>query len=84
MEKEEKIIFRVDKPLKMLMTDYMKKMGIENISEFMRNIIIMHLMGTMLGYFRNMSKEQIMNEFLKKYGDDDGQKDLKTEEKAQS
>lgn len=71
MEKEEKIVFRIDKPLKMLMTDYMKKMGIDNISEFMRNIIIMHLMGTMLGYFRNKSKEEIVDEFLKKYNDSD-------------
>jgi hypothetical protein len=67
MIKEKIINFRIDDQLYAVIKGFAKEKGITNISELIREIIIMHFSGLMLGYFQGKGVEEMTDEFLKKY-----------------
>lgn len=67
MNKEKIINFRIDNQLYQVIRGFAKEKGITNISELIREIIIMHFSGLMLGYFQGKEINEITDEFLKKY-----------------
>jgi hypothetical protein len=67
MNKEKIINFRIDDQLYAVIKGFAKEKGITNISELVREIIIMHFSGLMLGYFQGKGVEEMTDEFLKKY-----------------
>jgi hypothetical protein len=69
MTKEKQIIFRLDSQLYNVINGFAAEKGYKNISELMREIIIMHFMGVMLGYFQNKKIDEMMGDFLTKYKD---------------
>jgi hypothetical protein len=69
MYKERIINFRIDDQLYAVIKGFAKEKGITNISELIREIIIMHFSGLMLGYFQGKGVEEMTDEFLKKWKD---------------
>jgi hypothetical protein len=67
MNKEKIINFRIDDQLYAVIRGFAKEKGITNISELIREIIIMHFSGMMLGYFQGKDINDITDEFLKKW-----------------
>lgn len=65
--REKTLKFRVDCEFYNIIKQFANENGFNNMSEFLRSIIVMHMMGVFLGYFGNKSESEIMNEFLKKY-----------------
>lgn len=67
MAKDKVIKFRVDKNLYGVIKDFAKEKGFTNISELMRELVVMHFMGILLGYFKEKTVGEIKSEFLEKY-----------------
>ena len=67
MAKEKIIKFRVEPELYEVIRKFGEEKGFRNISELMRQLIIMHFMGILLGYFKNKTVAQIETEFFQKY-----------------
>ena len=67
MPKEKIIKFRVEPELYDVIRKFGEEKGFKNISELMRQLIIMHFMGILLGYFKNKTVSQIETEFFQKY-----------------
>lgn len=67
MAKEKIIKFRVEPELYEVIRKFGEEKGFRNISELMRQLIIMHFMGILLGYFKNKTVSQIESEFFQKY-----------------
>jgi hypothetical protein len=67
MNKEKSINFRVDAQLYNVISSFATEKGYKNISELLREIVIMHFMGLMLGYFQNKKIDDMMTDFLEKY-----------------
>jgi hypothetical protein len=67
MNKEKTIQFRIDNQLFTVIQAFAKEKGYENISELMRELIIMHFMGLMLGYFQNKNLDNMTVEILDKF-----------------
>lgn len=82
MAKEKQIVFRLDSKLYNVISSFAKEKGYVHISELMREIVIFHFMGIMLGYFQGKNIDSMMGEFLVKYknlideAEKEGQKDV--------
>jgi hypothetical protein len=81
MAKERQIVFRLDDKLYNVIKDFAAEKGYINISELLREIVIFHFMGVMLGYFKGKSIDTMMGEFVVKYKNlmIDAEKDSETE-----
>jgi hypothetical protein len=66
--KERTITFRVDDRLYCAIQAFAKKYGYANISELLREVIVMHFMGFLLGHFE-WDFDKLREEYLTKNKD---------------
>lgn len=67
MKKEKTVIFRLETQLYNAISSFAKEKGYSNLSDLMREIVIFHFMGIMLGYFQGKDIDTMMDEFIVKY-----------------